>query len=77
MRLHQNAAIRILRNEIERVREARAEAADALTDPRLPIGVAQAQVRELDLDLADLEDGLMVLEAVGEMDLPTMQRLAV
>lgn len=77
MRLHQNAAIRALRNEHARLTESRKEAVECLDDPRIPMGVMKAQLQEIDLDMADLDEALNCLEAVAEMDLPTVQRIAV
>lgn len=65
MRLHSHAAVRVLRNEYERMSEVRAELAEAIDDPRVPAGVMAEELRQCDRELEELATAMRLLSAHG------------
>jgi uncharacterized protein with von Willebrand factor type A (vWA) domain len=62
MRLHPSAAMRALRRELQRLSEGRPELILALGDPRLPAGVASAQLAQTDAEIEELAEVCRLLE---------------
>lgn len=61
VKLHPNAAVRVIRNEIERLTSARVELAIATNDPRIPTGVIADQITQCDREIEELFDALQRL----------------
>jgi hypothetical protein len=61
MKLHPNAAVRVIRNEIERLTVARVELVLSLNDPRIPRGVMADQMAQCDREMEELFDALLRL----------------
>lgn len=65
MKLHPNAAVRVLRHECERMEETRAELCEAIDDPRIPPGVIADQIIQVDRELEELFEALRLLAEHG------------
>lgn len=65
MRLHSHAAVRVLRNEHERLMDCRAELSEALEDCRIPAGVIADQLAQCERELGELIAALRLLSAHG------------
>jgi hypothetical protein len=63
MTLHPNAALRVLRREMVRLNDGRLELIEAMTDPRIPAGVAVQQVQQCDREIDELVWAHRTLEA--------------
>lgn len=65
MRLHSHAAVRALRCEYERLKDAQADLAEALEDCRIPAGVIADQLAQCEREMEDLISALRLMSAHG------------
>lgn len=67
MRLHQNAAQRVLRREMTELTIARKVLLESKDDPRIPAGVVSEQVAQIDRESAELAEALAMLERQADL----------
>lgn len=64
--LHPNAALRVLRREMVRLNDARAELITALEDPRIPGGLCIQQIQQCDAEVAELTAAHRLIETAWD-----------